>query len=156
VTRMMGPSRGDPESEPVHDKLLSLFGKANYEVIYPEVRNMPSCIRSRQVLLWWLAVRFMPGSHVASCLPVTGGTAQNSCSRAVLTACFCYGAEPGQPVLWHAIQLARLQGGCSCEGRGAGGAALAYAQSHAGVHALASSCCQSSRGCILFASLVRG
>ena len=37
VTRMMGPSRGDPESEPVHDKLLSLFGKANYEVIYPEV-----------------------------------------------------------------------------------------------------------------------
>ncbi len=39
VTRMMGPSRGDPESEPVHDKLLSLFGKANYEVIYPEVRS---------------------------------------------------------------------------------------------------------------------
>jgi D-lactate dehydrogenase len=38
VTRMMGPSRGDPELEPVHDKLLSLFGKANYEVIYPEVR----------------------------------------------------------------------------------------------------------------------
>jgi D-lactate dehydrogenase len=37
VTRMMGPSRGDPESEPVHDKLLSLLGKANYEVIYPEV-----------------------------------------------------------------------------------------------------------------------
>lgn len=37
VTRMMGPSRGDPESESVHEKLLSLFGKANYEVIYPEV-----------------------------------------------------------------------------------------------------------------------
>lgn len=37
VTRMMGPSSGDPEQASVHEKLLSLFDKAGYEVIYPEV-----------------------------------------------------------------------------------------------------------------------
>lgn len=36
VTRMMGPSALDPETAPVHEKLLSLFGKAGYEVVYPE------------------------------------------------------------------------------------------------------------------------
>jgi D-lactate dehydrogenase len=36
VTRMMGPSLSDTEKEPVHDKLLSLFAKAGYEVVYPE------------------------------------------------------------------------------------------------------------------------
>ena len=38
VTRMMGPSRSDSETASVHEKLLSLFAKAGYEVIYPEVR----------------------------------------------------------------------------------------------------------------------
>jgi len=37
VTRMMGPSRSDSETASVHEKLLSLFAKAGYEVIYPEV-----------------------------------------------------------------------------------------------------------------------
>ena len=37
VTRMMGPSRTDDQRESVHEKLLSLFEKANYQVIYPEV-----------------------------------------------------------------------------------------------------------------------
>jgi len=36
VTRMMGPAHGDPETASVHEKLLSLFKKANYEVIYPK------------------------------------------------------------------------------------------------------------------------
>ena len=37
VTRMMGPSGSDSEQASVHEKLLSLFDKAGYEVIYPEV-----------------------------------------------------------------------------------------------------------------------
>ena len=37
VTRMMGPAYGDTERESVHEKLLSLFEKAGYEVIYPKV-----------------------------------------------------------------------------------------------------------------------
>ena len=37
VTRMMGPARSDSETASVHEKLLSLFAKAGYEVIYPEV-----------------------------------------------------------------------------------------------------------------------
>lgn len=36
VTRMMGPAHGDSETASVHEKLLSLFKKANYEVIYPK------------------------------------------------------------------------------------------------------------------------
>ena len=36
VTRMMGPAHGDPETASVHEKLLSLFQKANFEVIYPK------------------------------------------------------------------------------------------------------------------------
>lgn len=42
VTRMMGPARGDTETASVHEKLLSLFEKAGYEVIYPEVPLRPS------------------------------------------------------------------------------------------------------------------
>ena len=38
VTRMMGPSQSDTERASVHEKLLSLFAKAGYEVVYPEVR----------------------------------------------------------------------------------------------------------------------
>ena len=34
---MMGLSLGDTERESVHEKLLSLFEKAGYEVIYPKV-----------------------------------------------------------------------------------------------------------------------
>ena len=37
VTRMMGPSLSDTERSSVHEKLLSVFNKAGYEVIYPEV-----------------------------------------------------------------------------------------------------------------------
>lgn len=32
VTRMMGPSQSDYEKDSVHEKLMSLFGKAGYEV----------------------------------------------------------------------------------------------------------------------------
>jgi len=32
VTRMMGPSASDSEKDSVHDKLMSLFSKAGYEV----------------------------------------------------------------------------------------------------------------------------
>jgi len=32
VTRMMGPSAGDDQTASVHEKLMSLFGKAGYEV----------------------------------------------------------------------------------------------------------------------------
>jgi hypothetical protein len=32
VTRMMGPSASDNETASVHEKLMSLFGKAGYEV----------------------------------------------------------------------------------------------------------------------------
>lgn len=40
VTRMMGPSALDaPETDPVHAKMLSILGKAGYEVIVPE--NLP-------------------------------------------------------------------------------------------------------------------
>ena len=45
VTRMMGPSLGDTERASVHEKLLSLFQKAGYKVIYPEVCST-FCIRS--------------------------------------------------------------------------------------------------------------
>ena len=37
VTRMMGPSKSDTEQASVHQKMLSLFEKAGYEVVYPEV-----------------------------------------------------------------------------------------------------------------------
>jgi hypothetical protein len=73
VTRMMGPSRGDPESEPVHDKLLSLFGKANYEVIYPEVRGWWHELHcSCQPLLHWHTVKLVPlfEGYAACCLAV--------------------------------------------------------------------------------------
>lgn len=36
VTRMMGPAHADSETASVHEKLLSLFKKANFEVIYPK------------------------------------------------------------------------------------------------------------------------
>lgn len=38
VTRMMGPARGDYETQAVHEKVLSLMHKAGYEVVYPKVR----------------------------------------------------------------------------------------------------------------------
>ena len=40
VTRMMGPALSDPERSSVHEKMLSIFEKAGYEVIYPEVRPL--------------------------------------------------------------------------------------------------------------------
>jgi len=43
VTRTMGPARGDTETGSVHDKLLSLFEKAGYEVIYPENISSQCC-----------------------------------------------------------------------------------------------------------------
>lgn len=44
VTRMMGPASGDSEKASVHEKLLSLFDKAGYEVIYPEVSCNAPCL----------------------------------------------------------------------------------------------------------------
>lgn len=35
---MMGPARGDYETQAVHEKVLSLMHKAGYEVVYPKVR----------------------------------------------------------------------------------------------------------------------
>ena len=43
VTRIMGPARGDDQQESVHEKLLSLFNKAGYEVIYPEGLSNTCC-----------------------------------------------------------------------------------------------------------------
>lgn len=43
VTRMMGPSLADTERESVHEKMLSLFSKAGYEVIYPEGLSSSCC-----------------------------------------------------------------------------------------------------------------
>ncbi|KAG2497441.1 hypothetical protein HYH03_004596 [Edaphochlamys debaryana] len=43
VTRMMGPAAGDTETAPVHDKLMSLFGKAGYQVIIPEGIESQCC-----------------------------------------------------------------------------------------------------------------
>ena len=39
VTRMMGPALSDTERASVHEKMLSIFDKAGYEVIYPEVSS---------------------------------------------------------------------------------------------------------------------
>lgn len=36
VTRMMGPARGDSTDEDVTEKMMSILGKAGYEVVYPE------------------------------------------------------------------------------------------------------------------------
>jgi len=43
VTRMMGPSASDYEQASVHEKLLSLFEKAGYEVIYPKELASQCC-----------------------------------------------------------------------------------------------------------------
>jgi D-lactate dehydrogenase len=43
VTRMMGPSVSDYEQASVHDKLLSLFEKAGYEVIIPKELSSQCC-----------------------------------------------------------------------------------------------------------------
>eukprot|EP01024_Parvocaulis_polyphysoides_P013001 TRINITY_DN1497_c0_g3_i3.p1 TRINITY_DN1497_c0_g3~~TRINITY_DN1497_c0_g3_i3.p1 ORF type:complete len:595 (-),score=124.44 TRINITY_DN1497_c0_g3_i3:425-2209(-) len=43
VTRMMGPSLADSEREAVHDKLLSIFSKAGYEVIFPKGLQESCC-----------------------------------------------------------------------------------------------------------------
>ena len=49
VTRMMGPSLSDTERASVHEKMLSIFEKAGYEVIYPEVSpDSTWCNRSCQ------------------------------------------------------------------------------------------------------------
>ena len=57
VTRMMGPASSDSEQASVHEKLLSLFDKAGYEVIYPEVRRL--------LLADWLLLHMQFCSHVA-------------------------------------------------------------------------------------------
>lgn len=51
VTRMMGPAYGDTERESVHEKLLSLFEKAGYEVIYPKVHHSPPGIKTSTPLI---------------------------------------------------------------------------------------------------------
>ncbi|GBG00279.1 glycolate dehydrogenase, partial [Raphidocelis subcapitata] len=43
VTRMMGPAAGDNETASVHEKLMSLFAKGGYEVIYPQGLDSQCC-----------------------------------------------------------------------------------------------------------------
>lgn len=43
VTRIMGPARSDYDQTSVHEKLLSLFNKGGYEVIYPEGLSSTCC-----------------------------------------------------------------------------------------------------------------
>jgi D-lactate dehydrogenase len=43
VTRMMGPSQSDSETASVHEKLMSLFDKAGYEVVYPKGLSASCC-----------------------------------------------------------------------------------------------------------------
>lgn len=43
VTRIMGPSKSDDQQASVHEKLLSLFSKAGYEVVYPEGLSSSCC-----------------------------------------------------------------------------------------------------------------
>ncbi|BDA46133.1 probable glycolate oxidase subunit GlcD at N-terminal half [Coccomyxa sp. Obi] len=43
VTRMMGPAASDSQKASVHEKLLSVFNKAGYEVIYPEGVSSACC-----------------------------------------------------------------------------------------------------------------
>ncbi|GIL81459.1 hypothetical protein Vretimale_972 [Volvox reticuliferus] len=43
VTRMMGPAASDAETASVHEKILSLFNKAGYEVIIPEGVSSQCC-----------------------------------------------------------------------------------------------------------------
>lgn len=57
VTRMMGPASSDTEQGSVHEKLLSLFDKAGYEVIYPEV-SLYLCLQHFPAL--WLPVPSLP------------------------------------------------------------------------------------------------
>ncbi|KAK9807175.1 hypothetical protein WJX73_004038 [Symbiochloris irregularis] len=43
VTRMMGPALPEKDKTSVHDRLISLFKKADYEVIYPESLGSTCC-----------------------------------------------------------------------------------------------------------------
>ncbi|KAF8056389.1 glcD [Scenedesmus sp. PABB004] len=43
VTRMMGPSGSDSETASVHEKLMSLFAKAGYEVVLPAELSSQCC-----------------------------------------------------------------------------------------------------------------
>jgi len=43
VTRMMGPSMSDTETQSVHQKLMSLFEKAQFQVIYPKGLSNMCC-----------------------------------------------------------------------------------------------------------------
>ena len=56
VTRMMGPSLNDPERASTHEKLLSLFNKADYEVVYPEVSRITAAGSWRAVTEQHLAL----------------------------------------------------------------------------------------------------
>ena len=59
VTRMMGPSLSDTERASVHEKMLSIFEKAGYEVIYPEAScktPVPSALWTVRGLVLWVYV----------------------------------------------------------------------------------------------------
>jgi D-lactate dehydrogenase len=43
VTRIMGPARGDDQQASTHERMLSLFAKAGYEVVYPEGLSSLCC-----------------------------------------------------------------------------------------------------------------
>ena len=55
VTRMMGPSASDEQTASVHEKLMSLFAKAGYEVIVPQNVGSLCCgmMFNRWVGGWW-------------------------------------------------------------------------------------------------------
>ncbi len=128
VTRMMGPARGDTETASVHEKLLSLFEKAGYEVIYPEVP--PAALPARS------ATGALHGRYSNHCRARSSHTAF---ARAMLLLVGTFNtshppissmrcalstrAGPEQLMLRHDVQLARLQGGSRREGSPAGGVA---------------------------------
>lgn len=86
VTRMMGPALPDPDKSSVHDRLISLFKKADYEVIYP------------QVLPHWQALVLL--------LPVPLGMLFESLTACLQSACIhCYHVAARnsfhRPACWH-------------------------------------------------------
>lgn len=79
VTRMMGPAASDPEKASVHEKLLSVFNKAGYEVIYPEVCShaasyfhfvhAPTCQLQGMVGMYAASTPQMPLRQAGDALP---------------------------------------------------------------------------------------
>ena len=73
VTRMMGPAASDPEKASVHEKLLSVFNKAGYEV------HLPRGVFTRCIILHFVHAPTCPaarhGGHVC-CIYTTNAVRQ--------------------------------------------------------------------------------